>query len=480
MAAPTLDITIGERGPASPIPGDVSALFAAGLTDRGPVGTVSECLSLGAVKAIYGDVQTYSHMIRTAEAYFREGGARMIISRIVGSGADKGSLDLSSVAPAVVLTFTAISEGDWSDALTFTVTAGTGSGRIVRFENDGIVVFEQEFTTDTALQDALDATGLGVATLGPGSWPIAVAAETAVSGGDDDRASIPTTLAGWTTELDVFDADLGTGSVALPGITTPAAHEALLRHGYTYKRFAIVDGIDSATVATHTSPAATLRALDEIAGYGQLFVPWLKVPGPGAGTVTIPPCGAVAGRMARADKENRAGPGQPAAAHFGEFQWVVDVSQEWALADRDTLSDAGVTVIRNMRGKITPYDGLTLVDPDLHPQYAEASGMRVVLAIYSQAYDALGQYVMEVIDGNRHILSKVEKDLVGICQDWFIRDALYGASAGEAFRVDTGPGVNPDAQLAQRHIAAQMELRTSPFAATVSLLITKVATSDQI
>lgn len=479
MPAPSLEITIGDRGPASPLPGDVGAWFAAGLAARGPVGEVTECLSLSQVKATYGDVTTYSHLIRCAEQYFRQGGSRMVISRIVGPAATKGLLALSSTVPAVVMTVTAESAGDWSAGLTITVVAGTGSDRVVTFEDNGDVLFSETFSTAAALQDAFEDTGLVDVALGAGVWPIAVAAETALSAGSDDRASIPTTVAGWTAELAVFDADLGVGSVSLPGITTPAAHEALGRHFWTHKRWPICDAIDTGTVVSLTSPAGTLRALTAPVAIGELVAPWIKVPYL-TGTVTIPPCGAMAGVKARADYENPAGPGQPAAGSFGILTGVVDVTQEWSKDDRDTLSEAGVTVIRNIRGRVQPYDGLTWADPAVYPQYAETSGMRVVLAIYSEALAALEQYVMRVIDGNRHLLSEIEKDVVAICQNWYSREALYGATAGDAFSVDTGPGVNPDAQLALRRVAAQAELRTSPFAATVSLLITKVAAGDTV
>jgi hypothetical protein len=481
MPAPSLEVTIGDRGPATPRPGDVGTWFAAGLAARGPVGSATDCRSLEQVTNSYGAVVAYSHLIRTAEQYFRQGGSRMFVSRIVGPAATKGLLALSSAVPAVVMTVTAISAGDWSAGLTITVTAGTGSDRVVTFKDNGVALFSATFTSAAALQSAFVATGLVTAPLGVGSWPIAVLAETPLSTGTDDRASIPTTVNGWKAELDVFDVDLGVGSISLPGITTPAAHEALLRHFWTHKRWPLCDAIDTPTLASLTSPAGTLRALTAPVALGQILAPWIVVPYL-TSTVNIPPSGAVAGRMARADHENRAGPAQPAAAGFGILNGVVNVTQEWrAQGDRDTLSEAGVTVIRNIAGRVQPYDALTIADPATYPQYAEASGDRVVLAIYSQALAILGQYVMRNIDGNRHVLAELEKDLVGICQDWYARDALYGDTAAEAFQVDAiSEGVNPDAQLALRIIAAQIEVRTTPFAATVRLLITKVAAGDTI
>jgi hypothetical protein len=477
MPAPSLDITIGDRGPASPQPGDVGAWFAAGLFDRGPTTTVTECLSLNAVKAAYGDVVTYSDMVREAEAYFREanGAGRMLVKRIVGAAASNGTLVLASSVSGTMMTVNAISPGSWSTELTLTI-AGSGGTRTVTFKQAGATVFSTLFSTALDMQAALVATGLVTAPLGAGVWPPTAITETALSAGSDDRASIPTTEAGWRAELDVFDNEHRheTGTVSLPGVTTPAAHAALFAHAKASRRFAEADGIDTATAVSLTSPAATIRALGVTAGYGQVLAPWVKIPGPGTGTVTIPPSGAVAGRMAAADRENRAGPGQPAACGFGVFRWVKDVTQTYSKADRDTLADAGVTVIRNVRGRVQPFSSRTVADPALWPQYDSAAGMRVVLAVASECYSQLLKYLEAVIDGNGHLYGAIQKDLVGIGQSWYERDALFGATPAEAFAAIVGPGPT------ERALAANLVLRPSESVNTISLLITTIATSDVI
>ncbi len=476
MPAPSLTVEIGDRGPAAPAPGDVGAWFAAGLFDRGPVGSVTQCLSLAAVKAVYGDVVSYSHMIREAEAYFRESGGvgRMLVSRLVGPSATKGQLALSSAVPAVVTTVVAANAGAWSTELTITVTTGAGSVRNVVLEQDGQVVMTGAFSTTAELEDALEATGLVTCTTGVGVWPIAAIAETALSAGTDDRASIPTTAAGWTTELAVFNADLGSGTVSLPGVTTPAAHEALAKHFWSHKRFPLLDGLDTATVVSLTAPAATLRALGPDVALGQILVPWITVPGPGLGTVTIPPSGAVAGRMALADRENTAGPAQPAAGRFGVLRWAQDVTQEWTQADRDTLSEAGVTVIRNIDGAVQPYDDRSFADPATWPQYDSVGALRVTLAIYQEAKTALAPYVLRLIDGPGHIYVEAAKDLIGICQEWFARDALFGTTPDEAFSVVVGPGLAP------RSLEANLVIRPGESVNTVALRITLIDTTDTI
>ena len=486
MPEPELTIEIGDRGEAQPLPGDVGALMASFIAERGPADIYTTCLSLSKVKAVYGDVDSGSYGIRNAEAYFREanGAGRVLAKRLVGPAASSGTLALSSSAPAVVMTLTAAAldadgvlhanPGAWSTELKVTVATGAGSTRTVTFKQGTTVLFSAEFTAAAALEDAFEATGLVSVATGVGVWPLAVLAETALSAGADDRASIPTTQAGWLTELAVFDDDAGTGTVSLPGITTPAAHAALDQHAELFRRFAAKDLIDTPTEASVTAPAATLRATGSRAGYGAAYWPWLKIPGPGTGLVTVPPSGAQAGRMAAADRENRPGPGQPAAQSFGLMRFVADVTQTADKATRDRMHDAGVTVIRNDRGRIYAAGSRTLADPDVWPQYASAAGIRVVLAIASESQAQLQKYLEQLIDGNGHIYSAVAKDLVGIGQSWYQREALFGATAAEAFAATVGPG------LAARSIAADLLIRPSESVNAIRLLITTVATSDTI
>jgi len=486
MPEPELNITIGDRGEAVPQPGDVGALMASFVAERGPADIYTTCLSLSKVKAVYGDVDSGSYGIRNAEAYFREanGAGRLLAKRLVGPAATSGTLALSSAAPAVVMTLTAAAmdadgvlhanPGAWSTELTVEVLTGAGSTRTVTFKQDGATLFSEAFTTATALEDAFEATGLVSVATGVGVWPLAVLAETALSAGADDRASIPTTQAGWLAELAIFDGDAPTGTVSLPGITTPAAHAALVQHAESFRRFAALDAIDTATVASLTAPAATLRALGSRAGYGAMYAPWEKIPGPGTGLVTVPPSGAQAGRMAAADRENRPGPGQPAAQSFGVMRFVADVTQTWSKADRDTLHDAGVTVTRNDRGRIYAVGSRTLADPDVWEQYSGAAGVRVVLAVADECEDDMQKYLEKNIDPALHIYSEVQKDLVGRGSAWYARDALFGATAGEAFAAIVGAGSAP------RSLAANLAMRPTTSVKTIDLLITTVAPSDEI
>lgn len=475
MPLPGVTVTRADRGPATPPPDDVGSLFAIGLTERGPAGVAVEALSYNQFEDAFGGAAAFSTLSRPVEAYFREGGTRVVVSRIVGPGATAASRDLLDDRGAAVLAVAANGPGAWGNALAVTVTAGTGDARTITLHEGATERFSGTFSDAESAQDALAATGTVTVALGAGEWPV-VAGRSTLAGGDDRRASL--TDLQWTQALAAFGRDLGPGTVAAPGATTAAVHAALFTHAKDFNRFALADAVDTPTLGTLVSSAQQLRDTPA-AGYGQLLAPWERIEVAGV-TVTIPPSASQAGRLALADRIHGAGPGQPAAGAYGLSRWSVGVTQTWSESERETLNDAGVTVIRGDGGQVRAYGALTLADPQTFPQFSESSGMRVVMAIHNQAAAELERFVLATIDGRGELISAAKSRLVSILQGWYLRGALFGASPSDAYVVDLGPSVNPPEELAQRRLSAQLTLRTSPFAERIVLTITKAASGDAI
>jgi hypothetical protein len=475
MPLPGVTVTRAERGPVAVPADDVGGLFAVGVTERGPVGTAVTVRSFNQFRSTFGDAVAYSTLSRPVEAYFREGGTRVVVSRVVGPDARAASRTLVDSEGATVLTVAANGPGGWGNSLAVAVVTGTDPARTITITRDATTVFSATVSSAEEAQDALNASGYVVATLGAGDWPVVASASAALTGGDDRYAAITDTQ--WTTALDLFTADLGAGSVAAPGRTTTAMHKALFAHARERNRFALADAPDTATVGTLVGAAAQLRATDD-AGYGQLLAPWEEVTIGGV-TIAIPPSASQAGRLALADRVHGPGPGQPAAGQFGLSVWSTGVTQAWGDAEREQLNDAGVTVIRG-DGQVRAYGARTLADPNTAPQLAEAAGMRVAMAVHSQAAAAMERHVMETIDGGGRMLAAVGGDLVAIAKAWYMRGALFGANDGEAYLVDVGASVNPPEQLALRRVSARIELRTSPFAERIVVTINKLAAGDAI
>jgi len=475
--APGYDVGVGDRGPAAPDPGDVGTFFMATLTDRGPANTPVESRSLAQWRSVFGSKVAWSDTDRVVEAFFREGGSRIVTSRAVGPTPTTGLLALSNVTPAVCVTISALGPGAYSSNYKVTVATGSGSVRTVTIKNGADTILTATVSTSADLKAAVDATGELTAAVGAGVWPIAVLAETALSAGTDDHASVTTTQ--WQAALDAIDRDLGAGQVAVPGITTAEVHALLEDHATDNNRFALKLLADVATVATLTAAVVASRARGKDAAASICLAGWEQVTIDGA-TVAIPPEGSVAGRMARVDRAAVEGPAQPAAGDYGISTWSTGVTQTWTEAERETLNEAGIAVIRQMKNGVQLYGYRTPVDPVTWPQYVEVNGMRVLMAIRSECESILAGFVIRNLDGNGHLLGELNGAITADLTSWYGRRALYGSTPQEAFAVDTSSAINPPEQLTARKIKAQALVATTPFAERVELTITKVAAGDSI
>ena len=96
------------------------------------------------------------------------------------------------------------------------------------------------------------------------------------------------------------------------------------------------------------------------------------------------------------------------------------------------------------------------------------------MAIAHEADAVAENYVFRQIDGGRRVFAALETDLNGVCLRYFNLGALFGASAEEAFNVDTGEQVNTLATIAAQEIHAVIRLRVSPFGEWVAIDIVKV------
>ncbi|ADB50165.1 hypothetical protein [Conexibacter woesei] len=474
MPLPEVIVRRGDRGAAELPADDVSTRFEAVVCERGPVEVPIEVRSVSQLRTRVGDHTGYS-TLRAVESYFAEGGARAVLSRVVGPAHRTATLELRDDRAATVLTVRAEGPGSWYHGVRVTAASDTTSARMVTVDLDGAELVRGVCASALEAQDLINRSGYATATIGVGTWPpVASSTPQPLAGGDDDYAGIRDRQA--VAALTAFDESLGAGSVCASGWTTVLMHTALADHAAATNRLARADMPDIADVATLATDAAAIRRLPN-ARYIQLLAGYPQITTAGV-TIPVPPSGVHTGREAQADRENGAGPGQPCAWTFGEYATPVSVRTAWSRAQREQLLDAGITVIvQDARGEVYAEDAITAVDPIRYPQYAEVSAMRVTMAIHAQAKAVLRRHVKRTIDGRGHLAAVATGDLVAICADWYSRDALYGESSGDAFHAsvvaDTSPEVRP-------RLVGYLALRPSPSAHTIELTITQVAAGDTI
>lgn len=477
MTRPGTVVTLREVPSVVSLPTDTGTAFMAGLTDRGPL-TAQLIRSLNEFVTMFGDRQSYSPLYDAVEVFFREGGDRTYISRVVGPAPTYGSKNLLDGSSAISLVATAIGPGAWSANYKVGVAAGVGAGTFK------VQVYD---SSDVLLEDSGDLLDVNAAvqwsnanssyirlTLGASSNDPAVAAASALSAGTDDRSNITDTQ--WLNALNLFSNDLGPGQVLAPGRTSDTGHSQLTDHAEANNRVALLDLADTATVATLESAAAAVSSR-----FGAAFAPWIVVPGltsvPGS-TRTVPPSALVAGLIARNDPSY--GPNRPAAGNAGISRFATGLSQvAWTDANREALNDNSVNVIRSMFGGVRVYGWRSLTDPVTDASWIDFGNARLFMSI-SAELDAVGEnFMFDEIDGqNGETIGNFHSALAGVLLDHYNRGELFGDTADQAFNVDTGASVNTLQTIAANELHAVCSVKMSPMAEYIAIEIVKRQVSE--
>lgn len=482
MTRPGVVVQVQTTAPPRSVPTNTGVAFMAGLTAKGSL-TPDFVMSLDQFITKYGDRVTYSILYDAVDAFFREGGNTVYIGRVVGPAAVAATLTLNNGddPPTSVLIVKANAPGDWGNGLKVGVQDGVSDGSYQIFTTDaGDNLLETSpdlLTLADAVSWSTQYSKYLVITLSSHSGNPPAVAAAALTTGTDDRASITDTQ--WLAALNRFTPDLGPGQVMAPGRTTSTGQGQLADHAAANDRVAIVDLPDTATVATLESDAADAGGTGN-GQYTATFTPWLRIPGITGGTTrVIPPSSAVAGVIARTDAANNAG--TAAAGVNGVFRSVIGLSQAaFAESDREALNEAGVNVIRSMLGGFRIYGFRSLADPNNNPQWLDFTVARYLMSLSARC-EAVGEgYVFKSIDGAGHLQADYAADLGAVCQADYAAGIIFGASATDAYNVDTGPSVNTPETIADGELRAVVAVRPSPFAELVSILIVNTPITEAV
>jgi phage tail sheath protein FI len=393
-------------------------------------------------------------------AYFNEGGSNLYFSRIVGPAAEAATITLGGAE------VTATSPGEWANGLEVesgAVGAPAPAGTVIVKVWDGTELVEQS----TQLSTDAEAAGWQGEYVRLDGLPTAPSPKVALAGGVDDDVVNASTV---DTALNVFTYQLGPGQVCAPGLFDPVVHTALIDHASKHHRVALLDPPNTAEKAELEAAVNEVQSLKE-SRYAAMFAPWVVYPGETSPTTTVVPYSAIqAGLIARVDAA-----GNPAVSAAGEKSVHVatlDLLAQFSDADHEDLNNEGVNLAKFVYGAIETYGYRTAAaGPETNWMFFGES--RVVMAIAHECDVAAQSYVFDPIDGRGHLFSKLAKDLIGICSRYYDMDALYGATAADAFRVEVA-NVNTVKTAQRGEVVAVVRVKTSKVAEWVDIPITKV------
>jgi phage tail sheath protein FI len=471
MIRPGVNISLLELPIPVSVPLDTGTWFVVGLTDKGP-STYALVQSLDDFVFQFGDRQTYSILYDAIDTFFREGGNRVYVSRVVGPAATTGFLNIPDSSAVVSLTANANGPGVWSADYKVGVISGVDPGTFriqvsdnlnAILEDSGDLVNQQQAVSWSAYSQYIRVS-LGASAENPANL-----APTAMSAGDDDRANI--TDIEWDAALDKFDKDLGPGQISAPGRTSTIAYGQLIDHAEASNRVAVLDFPNTSTVATLESSAASVQSR-----WAAGFAPWLVIPGLIPGTTRIaPPSSLICGLIARNDPS--IGTNRPSAGNAGNSLYCIDLTQpNWNDLDRQSLNAAGVDVIRRMFGGIRVYGWRSLSDPINDQNWLDFANARLYMQLVAELENVGENYMFAEIDGpNGATVNGFHDALAGVMMNHFIAGELFGNTASDAFAVDTGSSINTLETLARLELHAVVTVVMAPFAEVVQIQIVKRA-----
>lgn len=484
MSRPGWDIHAQSVVPNTTPSINTGTWFAVGQCTAGPV-TPQLISNFQQYQEVFGGRGTFGVTISDAvEAFFREGGSRVYVCRVVGAGAVTASVKVNDKEAKPSVKFEASGAGTWANKYKI-VVAGTEAEFTVTVKNAN----EEVVLSSPVLGSLEELTNWAKGLQSEGTKSPAIyikvvsegtksptAGTSELTGGTDESAKVE--AAQYEAGLALFTSEYGPGQVSVPGVTTEAVQKAVFAHALKLNRIALVDTPDTKTVATLESQSTPIRALAEnAAGKGSLCAPWVSIPAL-VGTVptrSCPPSPLFAAACSKVDALGN--PNLAPAGENGKLNLPVELHATFTDSEREALNKAGVCVIKNVYGQPRIYGFRTAVNAEKQPLYTQLPNVRLDMAVVAEAQQILERFFGSDIDGQGLDAAAFCGELSKILTRYYKVGALYGNSAQEAFNVVSGE----TAQAASEgNLVATISMRRSPGAEHVELNIVRVPVTQEV
>jgi len=476
---PGVVVTTAVRtGPSSVQTTPTATAFVAGVTSRGPSGSANLVSSLDQYEAIYGGYTSSGYVHQTVRTFFEEGGARIYISRAIGTDslASTSALLNDDAAPATVITLTAAGTGAWADTqLTATVVQPDVTTFYIEIKLDGTRVYISSVHTSAA--DAIDEINNSpvaelyvTAAAGAGTGIPEAVVDQVFSGGSNGSTVASENI---VNSISAFTYDLGSGAVMAPGFYDTTTVNALKTHANTNHRIVISSVALGSEVGDAVQDTST-HVGTENSEHLSVYWPWVRIPN-GALTMVVPPEGFVAAK--RAAVHNSRGAFYPYAGESGAANFVVALETGVSKEDTDTADAGHVNAIRIVQGSIRVYGARSAsTDTD---NFRFITGQEVLNYIVYSAERDLENLLFQPIDGRKTIFARVGATLTAVLDPIAKAGGLFAIFDANGKEIDPGYSVvvsdalNPVTQLAEGKIVAKVGARVSGIGDKIEVEVTK-------
>jgi len=279
--------------------------------------------------------------------------------------------------------------------------------------------------------------------------------------------------------LRTFDVTDDLDVLVVPGQATSGIHNAMVTYCDINRGgllFAVLDPPANQTAAQMVTYVMTTASLFNLTENAAIYWPRVKIANPSATvygtseTLTVSPCGHIAGIYARTDASKIGGAfEQPGGTENGQPLGVIGFETDEVLKKpkRELVFPANINPISREKGTPIFVDGARNLD--ITGNWPSVGQRRGVQFVEKRLIPGLAFIRHKNIKTKLYEEGKltVQSFLLELTQN----DAFASKKPSEAFSVDFGPGLNPPSVAASRQVKARIGLATSVPAEFITLII---------
>jgi hypothetical protein len=138
------------------------------------------------------------------------------------------------------------------------------------------------------------------------------------------------------------------------------------------------------------------------------------------------------------------------------------------------MEQGGINCFANFYGTLCLYGFVTPVPQTTDAVYWQSSATCERMSLVNDGSAAVAPFLFDTIDGAGNTISAFTAALKTVLQNHWSAGALYGTTAADAGVVNVGPPINTPATAAAGQLNANLQVRISPYADSVLVVITTV------
>ncbi len=249
---------------------------------------------------------------------------------------------------------------------------------------------------------------------------------------------------GKRTGLCAFDEIGDISIVCAPGVTEPAAQDAILSHCEKNRfRVAVLDAPETLEKGIDTMPMPRDSTM------GAYYFPWVKMyDSDNDADVYAPPCGGVAGVYGRVDGTR----GVHKAPANEIFRGATGLKYNLTDAEQELLNPKGINCIREFEGRGIRVWGARTFSSD--PEWKYINVRRLFCMVEKAIMDGTNWVVFE--PNTRALWKQIVRNLTAFCLRLWKDGALFGDTPEEAFYVRCDDELNPPESIDAGYVVCEL------------------------